>query len=206
MSRVISWTLTSEEDIQVAQNDTTSILEKLNEIYSALQRWSLAPQKVKSHPLLLALHTDFAQRGSTNLFSPPGSVDSTLLGAGTLAATSLPLLGFSNRERQLKEFSKGLKTNSLRLLVAVSGMLSREDHESLCAFLWEDCLIQASCEIQTLVGSFSIGIRGINLRFIITAQATFLFMQCAENAPTAIQDLIRTDIRRSAFGTLLLST
>ena len=155
LSRVISWTLTSEEDIQVAQNDTTSILEKLNEIYSALQRWSLVPHKVKSHPLLLASHTDLAQRKSTGLFSPPGSVDSTLSAAGALTATSPPLLSFSTRERQLKEFSKGLRANSLRLLVAVSGMLSREDHESLCAFLWRDCLIQASYEIQTLVGSFS---------------------------------------------------
>jgi hypothetical protein len=158
LPRVISWTLTSEVDIQVAQNDTTSILEKLNEIYSALQRWSHVPQKARSQPLLLALYTNFSQRKSTNLLSPSGSVDSTYLAADTPTETAPPLLGFSTRERELKEFSKGLKTNSLRLLVAVSGLLSREDHESLCAFLWQDCLIQASCEIQTLVGSYSIGI------------------------------------------------
>lgn len=51
LSRVISWILSSEEDVQVAQNDTTSILKTLTEVYSALQRWSLFPQKVKSPSL-----------------------------------------------------------------------------------------------------------------------------------------------------------
>ena len=60
LSRVISWTLTSEEDLQVMQNDTTSVLETLSETYKALQQWSLVPQKVKFRLLLLALRADFA--------------------------------------------------------------------------------------------------------------------------------------------------
>ena len=204
LSRVISWTLSSEEDLEAAQNNTSLILETLNEIYNALKRWSLVSQKVKPPPLLVTLHTDFAQRKSASLLSPSASVDGTSLAAGTPTTTSSPILSYSTQERQLKEVSKGLKANSLRLLVAVSGLLSREDHESLCAFLWQSCLIQAPCEIQTLVGSYCIGICRIDLQFVLATQATFLIMQCAENAPTAIQDLMRTDIRRSAFGTLLL--
>jgi hypothetical protein len=59
------------------------------------------------------------------------------------------------REQLLKTFSKGLIINSLRLLVAVSGLFSKEDHESLCGFLWQCCLTQAPSEIQTLVGFIS---------------------------------------------------
>jgi hypothetical protein len=55
----------------------------------------------------------------------------------------------------LKDFSEGLISNSLRLLVAVSGLLSREDHETLCATLWQRCLTQAASEIQTSVGPHS---------------------------------------------------
>jgi hypothetical protein len=61
-------------------------------------------------------------------------------------------MNFSTREQQMKDFLKGLITNSLRLLVAVSGLLSKEDHESLCGFLWQSCLTQAPCEIRPLVG------------------------------------------------------
>lgn len=87
----------------------------------------------------------FSQRAS--ILSPSKSVD------GVSSGTRSPLvLTFSMREQLLKNFSKGLIINSLRLLVAVSGLLSKEDHESFCGFLWQSCLTQAPCEIQTLVG------------------------------------------------------
>jgi hypothetical protein len=79
-------------------------------------------------------------------------MDGTSLGNGTLPIALPHLLAFSNREQQLKDFSKGLILNSLRLIVAVSGLLSREDYESLCGFLWQGCLTQAPGEIQLLVG------------------------------------------------------
>jgi hypothetical protein len=62
-----------------------------------------------------------------------------------------PFFAFFTRERQLKDFSKGLISNSLRLLVAISGLLSTEDHETLCALLWQRCLTQVASEIQTSV-------------------------------------------------------
>jgi hypothetical protein len=68
------------------------------------------------------------------------------------ATVSLPFFTFFSRERQLKDFTKGFMSNSLRLLVLVSGLLSREDHEILCACLWHRCLTQATPETQILVG------------------------------------------------------
>ena len=152
LSRIISWVLSSEEDVKVPQNDTSLIRETLAEIYSALQQWSLevVPQKVKFR-LFLVTHIDFSQRKTAGLLSPSGSVDGASLRTGVLP-TALPHLMFSTREQQLKDLSKGLIANSLHLLVAVSGFLSREDHESLCGLLWRSCLTQAPCEIQPLVG------------------------------------------------------
>ncbi|KAI9507284.1 hypothetical protein F5148DRAFT_1285409 [Russula earlei] len=167
LSRVISWIHSSEEDTQVPQNDPTSFLATLTEIYSALQQWSFMPQKRKSNGPLI----------------PTGSMDGASMAAGPLATDPSPLLTFSTRERQLKSFSKGLITNALRLLVAVSGILSQENYESLGGFLWQGCLTQAPYEVQTSVRSYSSGASLINLSFITTVQATFLFMQCAENAP-----------------------
>src|SRR6266478_5259374 len=65
LSRIISWVLSSEEDVHVPQNDTTPILETLAEIYSGLQQWSLVPQKVKFqfHPFLLIVTFHSAQVG-----------------------------------------------------------------------------------------------------------------------------------------------
>lgn len=106
---------------------------------------------MKSRPSLLT-RTDFSQPKSAGLLSPSGAVHGASSGTGALP-TALPhLLTFSTREQQLKDLSKGLVANSLRLLIAVSGLLSREGHESLCGLLWQDCLTQASCEIQALVG------------------------------------------------------
>jgi hypothetical protein len=82
-------------------------------------------------------------------------VDGVSLGTGTPPIAHPLLLTFSTREQLLKNFSKGLIINSLRLLVAVSGLLSKEHHESLCEFLWQCCLTQAPCEIQPLVDFIS---------------------------------------------------
>lgn len=81
-------------------------------------------------------------------------MDGVSSGTG-IAPTAHPLLTFLTREQLLKNFSNGLIVNSLRLFVAVSGLFSKEDHESLCGFLWQRCLTQAPLEIQTLVGFIS---------------------------------------------------
>lgn len=169
LSPVISWVLSSEEDLQVPQNDTALILESLTEIYSAIQQWSLVSQK----------------RTSASILSPSKSVHGVSSGSGTPLTAHPVVLIFSTREQLLNNFSKGLIINSLRLFVAVSGLFSKEDHESLCGFLWQCCLTQAPYDIQTL--------------------ATFLIMQCAENAPTAILGLIRTDIRSPQASRRLLA-
>jgi hypothetical protein len=89
--------------------------------------------------------------------TPTGLADVISTTAGSLS-TDLPSpLTFPSREPQLRGFSKGLITNSLRLLVAVSGLLSPEDHESLCGFLWQSCLTQAPYEIQTSVSLYFVG-------------------------------------------------
>ena len=79
-------------------------------------------------------------------------MDGASSGTRTVRTPPPHLLNSSTREQQLEDFFRGLITNSLRLLVAVSGLLSKEDHESLCGFLWQSCLTQASYEIQPLVG------------------------------------------------------
>jgi hypothetical protein len=81
------------------------------------------------------------------------SVDGGLLPTHLPANPSPPLLTFFARERHLEMFFEGLLRNSLRLLVAVSGLLSKEDYESLCQFLWQSCLTQVGSEIQTSVSS-----------------------------------------------------
>jgi hypothetical protein len=150
LSHIISWVLSFKDDLQVLQNNTTPILEALTEIYSSLQQLSLVPQKVKFTPFLLT-HTNFSQRTSASILSPSKSVGGVSSGPGTSTAHS-SLLTFLTREQLLKSFSEGLIINSLRLLVAISGLLSEEDHENLCGFLWQNCLTQSPDEIQTLVG------------------------------------------------------
>ncbi|KAI0300139.1 hypothetical protein B0F90DRAFT_1817733 [Multifurca ochricompacta] len=165
LASVVSWVASSEEGRQVAQDDVTTVL-KHSLIFIILFN--------VGHPFL---------RRSTVLLSPSVSVDGASFVTSS-PATPPPFLALSARERQLKTFSKGLISNSLRLLVAVSGLLSKEDHETLCTFLWQRCLTQAASEIQTW--------------------ATFLIMQCAEKAPTTIVNLIKTDIRSSEAHRRLL--
>lgn len=97
--------------------------------------------------------TDSAKHDSVVVLSPSASADSGLLPTHLPASTSPPLLTFFARERHLENFFEGLLGNSLRLLVAVSGLLSKEDYESLCPFLWQSCLTQVGSEIQTSVSS-----------------------------------------------------
>jgi hypothetical protein len=93
--------------------------------------------------------TDSAQHESVH----SASFDGVLLPTHLPVNPSPPLLTFFARERHLEMFFEGLLRNSLRLLVAVSGLLSKEDYESLCPFLWQSCLIQVGSEIQTSVSS-----------------------------------------------------
>lgn len=51
----------------------------------------------------------------------------------------------------LDSFSKGLIRNSLRLFVAVSGMLSVEDHQKLAPLLWNECLDDPDYDVQASV-------------------------------------------------------
>ncbi|KAH9171401.1 hypothetical protein EDB89DRAFT_2179290 [Lactarius sanguifluus] len=169
LSRVMSWILSSEEDTRAAQSDIITIHEALADIYSSLQRWSPTLRKHESVFLL----------------SPSASLDGGLSPTHPPAITPPPFLTFFARGRHLANFFKGLLSNSLRLLVAVSGLLSKEDHESLCPFLWKSCLTQAASGIQ--------------------ASATFLIMQCAEKAPTAVLNLIKADIKSSEAPIRLLA-
>ncbi|KAH8987795.1 hypothetical protein EDB92DRAFT_2013926 [Lactarius akahatsu] len=169
LSRVMSWILSSEEDTRAAQSNIITIHEALTDIYGSLQRWSPTLRKHESVFLL----------------SPSASLDGGLSPTHPPAITPPPFLTFFARGRHLESFFKGLLSNSLRLLVAVSGLLSKEDHESLCPFLWQSCLTQASSEIQ--------------------ASATFLIMQCAEKAPTAVLNLIKADIKSSEAPIRLLA-
>ncbi|KAH9003355.1 hypothetical protein EDB86DRAFT_3073128 [Lactarius hatsudake] len=170
LSRVMSWILSSEEDTRTAQSDIITIHEALADIYSSLQRWSPTLRKHESVFLL----------------SPSASLDGGLSPAHPPAITPPPFLTFFARGRHLENFFKGLLSNSLRLLVAVSGLISKEDHENLCPFLWQSCLTQAASGIQ--------------------ASATFLIMQCAEKAPTAVLNLIKADIKSSEAPIRLLAT
>lgn len=168
LSRVMSWILSSEEDTRAAQNDIVTIHKALVEIYSSLQRWSPTLRKHESVVL-----------------SPSASMDGGLLPIHLPAITSPPFLTFFARGRHLESFFKGLLSNSLRLLVAVSALLSKGDHESLCPFLWKSCLTQVASEIQT--------------------SATFLIMQCAEKAPAVVLNLIKADIKSSEAPIRLLA-
>ena len=194
----MSWMLSSEEDTRAAQNDLIAIHKALAEIYSSLQRWLPTLRKVVFASILSRFRAHLAKHESM-LLPPSASVDSGLLPNHPPAITSRPFLTFFARERLLENFFEGLLSNSLRLLVAVSGLLSKVDHESLCPFLWGSCLTQVASEIQTSVGSHLAAVHLIDFGFV-TPQATFLIMQCAEKAPAAVFSLIKGDITRFAFG------
>jgi hypothetical protein len=100
------------------------------------------------------IRADSAQHESVSL-SPSASVDGGLLLTHPPASTSPPLLTFFVRERHLENFVEGLLSSSLRLLVAVSGLLSKDDYESLCPLLWHSCLTQGRSQIQTSVSSLT---------------------------------------------------
>ncbi|KAI9457584.1 hypothetical protein BJY52DRAFT_1187192 [Lactarius psammicola] len=166
LSRVMSWIINSEEDTRFTSAVVTDPAKGSTRTYSRLR-------------------TDSAKHESVVVLSPSASVDGGLLPAHPPVITSPPFLTFFDRGRHLENFFRGLLSNSLRLLVAVSGILSKEDHESLCPFLWKSCLTRVASEIQ--------------------ASATFLIMQCAEKAPTAVLNLIKADIKSSEAPIRLLA-
>lgn len=57
----------------------------------------------------------------------------------------------SERTHIFDSFSKGLLRNSLRLFVAISGMLNVDDHQKLGPLLWQDCLDEPDHEVQASV-------------------------------------------------------
>ncbi|KAI0266517.1 hypothetical protein BC834DRAFT_823723 [Gloeopeniophorella convolvens] len=166
LPRIISWTVSYEEDKKADPGDATETLNILTAMYNTLRKGSHIPQKRKSAPIL----------------SPSFSADRTPGTPTFPGAQPSPFPMLFSRDRQLETVSKGLIGNSLRLLVAMSGLLSREDHEGLCAFLWRGCLDRATSDIQ--------------------AAATFLIMQGAEKAPATVLGLIRNDLRRSSSSRL----
>ncbi len=103
------------------------------------------------------LRTDSVKHESFVLLSPSAPIDGGLLPTHPPVVASSPFLTFFARGHHLQNFFKGLLSNSLRLLVAVSVLLSKEDHESLCPFLWQSCLTQVTSEIQSPVGLHLIG-------------------------------------------------
>ena len=94
---------------------------------------------------------DWVKHESIIPLSPTASVDGGL--TPPPPSTAPPFLTFFAREQHLENFFEGLLSNSLRLLVAVSGLLSKDDHESLCPLLWQSCLTRGRSQIQTSVSS-----------------------------------------------------
>ena len=162
MTRVISWTLSSEVDARAPQNDITSIHQALAEIYRSLQRWTPTRRKV----IFASIHVfapDWAKHESIAPLSPTASGDGGLLLTPPPPSTT-PFLTFFAREQHLENFVEGLLSNSLRLLVAVSGLLSKDDYESLCPLLWQSCLTQGRSQIQISVSLLS-EVNTIDARF-----------------------------------------
>ena len=152
------------EDTRAAQNDIITNHKALAEMYDSLQRWSPTVRKVVIAPIS-RFRTDSAKHESVVLLSPSASVDGGLLPTSPPAISSH--LTFFSRNRQLENFFEGLLSNSLRLLVAVSALLSKEDYESFCPFLWQSCLTQVASEIQPLVGSHLDSVHPIDSELVV---------------------------------------
>jgi hypothetical protein len=62
----------------------------------------------------------------------------------------------SDRELLFRTFTKGLLLNGLRLLVAVSGILTTDHYKQLGTFLWRSGLDATNPDIQATVRLWSI--------------------------------------------------
>lgn len=86
------------------------------------------------------------------ILSPSISTEDTPSPSGQASGKNTGFISaLSERTHIFDSFSKGLLRNGLRLLVAISGMLSGDDHQKLGPLLWQDCLDEPDHEVQASV-------------------------------------------------------
>lgn len=100
----------------------------------------------------------------------------------------------AEKAQLIESLSKGFIARAMKVLVAMSSLLTVDDYRYLAPLLWEHELNGDDTSLTTSVRS-SIKIRtGYTLSD--TFQACFLIMQCAEKAPLDLNAIVEVDLQR----------
>lgn len=100
----------------------------------------------------------------------------------------------SSKDTLLKSTAKGFISKALKLLVAVSAMLSPADHKKLCGVVWEHYM--DSVEPSTLASVSSLLFLARPIRRLTLIQVCFLIMQASEKCPLDLIATIEVDLQR----------
>ncbi|KAI0319315.1 hypothetical protein OF83DRAFT_1055215 [Amylostereum chailletii] len=156
LPRVIAWTTRQDIQDSPSQTDETATeIAKLSWFYTEAQEASHATSKARNGSKSIPTRSE-----------PGGS-------AANNDDNTDPSSFLQRRGQLLDVFRKGIVYNCLQLLVAVSGLLTGDEFNSLDPFLWRGCLSGPTSEVH--------------------APATFLIMQSMEKTPR-MAELIREDL------------
>ncbi|TFK26094.1 hypothetical protein FA15DRAFT_589155 [Coprinopsis marcescibilis] len=164
LGRTIQWFIKFFEDedaVDDLEQESIGTMELVQGLFNAARDSAHRTQNRRTTLLL-----------STTQYSAPqgiSAIDESVLNLGSL---------FQEREPLIQGLVKGFISKALKLLVAVSPLLSEDDYLELGPILWEHCL-------ATNVDSPS------------TAPACFLLMQCAEKTTLRFLAVIEVDIQSS---------
>jgi hypothetical protein len=104
------------------------------------------------------------------------------------AGTGKPLdiaATFVEHRKLIDSLSKGYPSKSLKLFVAMSTLIAKDDYRTLGPILWQHCMLD-------------------NTDSSLTASACFLLMQCAERNPMDLLAVIEVDMQTSVTSLLSL--
>lgn len=125
------------------------------------------------------------------LLSP--TTKDTFGGVSTTAEGGIASL-LERKKPLLESLAKGFTPKALKLLVAVSALLSGDDLRRISRILWVGHLEDDQRTIAPVSFSPSTSIH--LLTKLSTHQACFLIMQCAEKEPLEISATVEVDLRR----------
>ncbi|KDQ51053.1 hypothetical protein JAAARDRAFT_211351 [Jaapia argillacea MUCL 33604] len=159
LPRIVLWTLQVFPDEgngrRAEESEVGEMMDQIREVYHAAKDYNPGSRKRKSTLL-----------PSTSSESPPFSAVPAIPSASRQLLETQDLISL---------LSPSLLSSFLKLLVAVSGLLSLSDYRRLAKVLWGRCLDESDPHI--------------------IAPACFLVMQCAEKLPEEFLQIVRGDIQ-----------
>lgn len=206
LQRLVSWTLDFHVDstrtnqqpklTDEANEEVTKSLDKIRAMYIACAEDARPSNQVTLFlsPNLPGPVLKTMKRRTTIFFSPKLDSNGSALTPEEAAEASVD--SYASREALLTSLPHNTISVMLELLVAVSGLLVREDYLRLGPLLWRHCLdlkdpkVVASVSVQWLCADVDL------LMNFFFQQSCFLIMQCAEKVSPEFLQLLNADISK----------